>query len=52
MIIQLKWTLLTYQCETIINDVYSHWSNSMIEFDKDRIIVGGYKVLIIVNISN
>ena len=24
----------------------------MIEFDKDRIIVGGYKVLIIVNISN
>ena len=36
----------------IINDVYCYDNNSLLEIDNNRIIVGGYKVITIVNISN
>ena len=47
-----KWNLLTYQCDTIINNVDCCDSNSLLEIDNNRIIVGGWNVITIVNISN
>ena len=47
-----KWNLLTYQCDTIIDKVKCCFRNSLLEIDNNRIIVGGYKVITIVNISN
>ena len=47
-----KWNLLTYQCDKIINKVKCCDSNSLLEIDNNRIIVGGYNVITIVNISN
>ena len=46
-----KWNLLTYQCVKIINNVWCY-NNSLLEIDNNRIIVGGYNVITIVNISN
>ena len=47
-----KWNLLTYQCVKIINTIYCCDKNSLLEIDNNRIIVGGYNVITIVNISN
>ena len=47
-----KWNLLTYQCMKIINNVECINNNSILEIDNNRIIVGGYNVITIVNISN
>ena len=47
-----KWNLLTYQCDKIINNVKCCFRNSLLEIDNNRIIVGGCKVITIVNISN
>ena len=47
-----KWNLLTYQCDKIINNVECWYSNSLLEIDNNRIIVGGKNVITIVNISN
>ena len=47
-----KWNLLTYQCDKIINNVDCCDNNSLLEIDNNRIIVGGYNVITIVNISN
>ena len=47
-----KWNLLTYQCDKIINNVQCYYRNSLLEIDNNRIIVGGYNVITIVNISN
>ena len=47
-----KWNLLTYQCNTIINDAYCYNVNSIIEIDKNRVIVGGDLEIIIVDIFN
>ena len=47
-----KWNLLTYQCDEIINNVDCYYNNSLLEIDNNRIIVGGGRVITIVNISN
>ena len=47
-----KWNLLTYQCDKIIDKVDCCDSNSLLEIDNNRIIVGGENVITIVNISN
>ena len=47
-----KWNLLTYQCDKIINNVQCCYSNSLLEIDNNRIIVGGENIITIVNISN
>ena len=47
-----KWSLSTYQCDKIIKHVDCSYSNSIIEIDNNRIIVGGNKVITIINISN
>ena len=47
-----KWNLLTYQCDTIIKNVNCFDSNSLLEIDKNRLIVGGINEITIVNISN
>ena len=47
-----KWNLLTYQCISIIKNVDCAYSNSLLEIDNNRIIVGGKNVITIVNISN
>ena len=47
-----KWNLLTYQCDKIIDSVDCCDNNSLLEIDNNRIIVGGNRVITIVNISN
>ena len=47
-----KWNLLTYQCITIINNVHCCERNSLLEIDNNRIIVGGFNELTIVNLTN
>ena len=47
-----KWNLLTYQCVKIIDNVWCYDNNSILEIDNNRIIVGGNRVITIVNISN
>ena len=45
-----KWTLSTYQCIKVFNDVIC-WTRNIIEIDNNRIIVGGKNVITIVNIT-
>ena len=47
-----KWNLSTYQCESKIKDVQCYDSNSLLELENNRIIVGGLKEISIVNIFN
>ena len=46
------WNLITYQCESILQDVYGPNMNSIIQTSDGKIIVGGDKVLSIVNEFN
>ena len=46
-----KWNLLTYQCDTNYFNVSCSLSNSILQIDNNRIIVGGSNVITIVNIS-
>ena len=48
-----KWNLSTYHCDKIINQVYcSCTSNNMLEIEHNRVIIGGYKEITVVNIFN
>ena len=45
------WNLASYQCKKEIKNVECWWSNSLIEIDDERILVGGKNSLTIVNIK-
>ena len=45
------WNMSTYQCETVIDNVFSNDTNSLYQIDKDRVIVGGKNNFTIVNID-
>ena len=47
-----QWNLTSYQCDKIIKIVECSYRNSIFEIDDDRIIVGGYDGMTIVNISS
>ena len=44
-----KWSLSTFQCETILNNIHCFDSNSIIEIDNNRLIITGKKNITIVN---
>ena len=46
------WNLITYQCESILQDVYGPNMKSIIQTSDDKIIIGGDKVLSIVDVFN
>ena len=45
------WNMLTYKCENIICGVDCSGSNSIYQIDENKIIVGGYRALLIINIE-
>ena len=45
------WSMATYQLVSTINNIKCCWSQSLYQIDSDRIIIGGYEVMTIVNIS-
>ena len=45
------WSLITYKCESAIFDIECIHNNSMLEIVKERLIIGSYKGIIIVNIN-
>lgn len=45
----LKWNLSTYQCESGISNVDCCGSYNLIELNKNRVIVGGYNAITIIN---
>ena len=45
------WNMSTYQCKTVIKGVACHYTNSLYQIDKDRVIVGGFTEFSIVNID-
>ena len=47
----LLWNISTYQCETIIKGVHCCSPNSLYQIDKDKVIIGGYQIINIVNID-
>lgn len=47
-----KWNLKTYQCDTIINDVYCYSNASLLELLDNRLIIGEKKGVVIVGYSS
>ena len=47
-----KWNLSTYQCDKIISNVSCYRSNSLLQIDNNRVVVGYNKIITIVNIIN
>ena len=45
------WNMSTYQCLTVIKKIDSVWINSLYQIDKERVIVGGIKKFVILNID-
>ena len=45
------WNILTYQCATIINEIFCSMSNSLLELNNNRIIVGEDKSVAIINLD-
>lgn len=46
------WDLTTYELEYVIDNVGCFSRNSLLELDSDRILVGGYNVILIANIKD
>lgn len=45
------WNLNTYQCSTIINNIRCRSTNCLIEIEDGRVIIGGNRKIIVVNIN-
>ena len=45
------WSLISYQCVSIISDVYTESANSLLQFDDNRVIVGGMERFEVVDIK-
>lgn len=45
------WSSLSYQCVKIIKGIYCCDSNSMIERDNDKLLVGAEKIILIINLT-
>ena len=46
------WNLVTYQCEKVISDIQCSHSLSILEISCDKILVGGYNQLTLVDLVN
>lgn len=44
------WNNITYECEHIIKEIYCRWSNSLNEIKPNKLVVGGYQEIAIVNV--
>lgn len=46
------WNIITYQCEAIFKNVYSHLGNSILEISNSKVMVGGNNTISIINVIN
>ena len=45
------WSLISYQCVSVISDVYTESANSLLQYDEKRVVVGGMESFEVVDIK-
>ena len=45
------WNMISYQCETIINNVSCCWNHSINQIDNNRLVIGADNLILMVNIT-